>query len=189
MNTDKTKVMVFGRGFHRSEYAVKYGNELLKVVNEFSYLGITIQSDGSFKPCERVAKDKGLRALFRLNKINYEVGGVPIKTFLKLFDAIVASIMMYGCELWGFGDGENSWEVVHRKALKKLLGLRDSTPNAALMGDLGRYPLKIMMIKRVVKYWLRFGDLDDSRLVKEAFNGMMEWGLNAFLAKRCKECV
>jgi hypothetical protein len=46
------------------------------------------------------------------------------------------------------------------------------------MGDLGRYPLKIMIVKRVVKYWLRFGELDDSRLVKEAFNGMMEWGLN-----------
>ena len=58
-----------------------------------------------------------------------------VKIFLKLFDAQVQPILMYGSEVWGL-DKCDSIEKAHLFALKKLLNVHIKTPNALVYGEL-----------------------------------------------------
>jgi hypothetical protein len=65
---------------------------------------------------------------------------IPIDLQLKIFDALVAPILLYGSEVLGFEKNDNI-EKVHLQFLKKKLGVRITTPNFLVYGELGRYPL------------------------------------------------
>jgi hypothetical protein len=55
---------------------------------------------------------------------------------------MVKPILLYGCEIWGFGNND-VLEKVHLKFCKMILNLKTSTPNYMIYGDLGRYPVEI----------------------------------------------
>jgi hypothetical protein len=60
---------------------------------------------------------------------------------LSLFDQMVKPILLYGCEIWGFGNND-LLEKVHLKFCKMILNLKTSTPNYMIYGELGRYPVE-----------------------------------------------
>jgi hypothetical protein len=64
---------------------------------------------------------------------------LSVKIQLDLFDKMIKPILLYGCEVWGFGKNE-VLERVHLKFCKILLKLKSSTPNYMVYGELGRYP-------------------------------------------------
>jgi hypothetical protein len=66
---------------------------------------------------------------------------IPIDLQWKIFDALVAPILLYGSEVLGFEKNDNI-EKVHLQFLKKNLGVRITTPNFLVYGELGRYPPK-----------------------------------------------
>ena len=49
----------------------------------------------------------------------------------KLFDCLVASVLNYGCKIWGSNHGKDI-ETVHTKLCRQNL--------CAMYGDLGRFP-------------------------------------------------
>jgi hypothetical protein len=63
-------------------------------------------------------------------------------------------LLLYGCEIWGFGKNDMI-ERVHLKFCKLLLRLKVSTPNCMVYGELGRYPLEIDMKVRMISYWYK----------------------------------
>ena len=82
---------------------------------------------------------KALRAtssLFRITKTME----VPVNINFHLFDTYVASILSYGCEVWGYLKSEYI-ERIHRKVIKWLLNLKPSTNSYALHAEVGRFPL------------------------------------------------
>lgn len=60
--------------------------------------------------------------------------------------------LLYGCEIWGFG-GLGIIEKVHTDVLKHIINVKPSTRHARLYGELRRYPLTIMIKKRIIEYW------------------------------------
>lgn len=61
-------------------------------------------------------------------------------------------------------------EVFHRKFLKKLLHVRDSTPNCIIYGELGIYPLQMNIDKRLIGYWFRILNKEESTYVHIIYN-------------------
>ena len=57
-------------------------------------------------------------------------------------------------------------EKVHLKLCKKILCLRTSATNAAVLGEVGRFPLYIHYNVICVKYWLKLLYMTDDRLPK-----------------------
>lgn len=53
--------------------------------------------------------------------------------------------------IWGFTKSKQL-ETLHLKFCKTLLGVRRSSCNVAIYGELGRYPLYINIYIRIVKY-------------------------------------
>ena len=57
--------------------------------------------------------------------------------------------MLYGCELWGFGNN-NILETVFFKFCKYLQGLKSSTRNCIVYGETGCYPISIHIKVRMI---------------------------------------
>ena len=75
---------------------------------------------------------------------------LPIDIQFNLFDRVVAPIMLYSCEVWGFSN-IYPIENLHRKYCKMLLKLRSSTPNVMIYGETGRFPFEVIMLKLLGK--------------------------------------
>ena len=58
-------------------------------------------------------------------------------------------MLLYGCEIWGFGCIDII-EKVHTDFLKHILNVKQSTPHVMLYGELGRYPLAILIKKMII---------------------------------------
>lgn len=154
VNVDKTKVVIFRKGGNLSgNDHLYFSGQELEIVNCFTYLGVVFSSGGSFIQNTKTISAKALKAMHQLLQIINEVE-TPVNIAFKLFDSLVASVLHYGCEVWGYLNAEYI-ERVHRKYCKYILNVKASTNNYALYCELGRYPLIIERKIRIVKYWFK----------------------------------
>ena len=63
-------------------------------------------------------------------------------------------MLNYGCEIWGFHNGKNV-ETVHLQYLKTLLGVKKTTRSAVVYCETGRFPLKVVRLFRIFKFWFK----------------------------------
>ena len=65
---------------------------------------------------------------------------LPFDILLELLDQLVLPILLYGCEVWGFGDIAQT-EMLYRKYIEILLGAANVAPNVAVYGEIGTIPI------------------------------------------------
>ena len=63
-------------------------------------------------------------------------------------------VLTYGCEIWGSRKFD-CLEKVLLKFCKGLLGVPPSATTAAVLGELGRFPIWMTTQLRVINYWMR----------------------------------
>ena len=73
---------------------------------------------------------------------------------LDLFDKMIKPILLYGCEIWGFGNIDII-ERVQLKFFKHILHLKKSTPSFMIYGELGVYPLILDIQARTISFWAK----------------------------------
>ena len=173
VNTEKTKIMVFRKGGTISQdMHWYYAGQEIEIVNSFNYLGVIFSSGGSFIQNAKYLADKALKAMHSLFNITKDID-TPINILLQLFDSLIASILYYGCETWVFLNAE-SIERIHRKFLKYLVNVKMSTCNYAIYKEFGRYHLSIERQIRIIKYWFKLINIQDSNCILNAvFNDML----------------
>ena len=76
---------------------------------------------------------------------------------------MVTPILLYGCEIWGYEKFE-ILEQLHLKFLKLASGLKNSTPNFMVYGELVRFPFSILIHKRMISYWYK--TITENRTIK-----------------------
>ncbi|KAK6192618.1 hypothetical protein SNE40_004061 [Patella caerulea] len=103
INTAKTKVIVFSRGKIRNKPKIMYGDVLLDVVDDYTYLGIVFNYNGSFTKTIRMLYVKASNAMFTILRKAKKLY-LDIDTQIQLFNTLVVPIMLYGCEVWGNSD-------------------------------------------------------------------------------------
>ena len=79
---------------------------------------------------------------------------IRILSLKLLFYEMVKPILLYGCEVGGFGDNEII-ERAHLKLCKLLLNLKTSTPSYMVCCELGRYPIELDIKLRIISYWTK----------------------------------
>jgi hypothetical protein len=77
--------------------------------------------DGSFTTAKKVLINKAYKAMYEVLKKG-RLHNLSIKSQYDLFDKIVKPILLYGCEIWGFGNIDII-ERVHLKFCKSILNL------------------------------------------------------------------
>ena len=96
---------------------------------------------GTFVLNQQNLLGKGLKAMNTL-LANVKTFNFTPKTLCQLFDSFVGSVVSYGCEVWGHSKSKEI-EPLHLKFLKRILGVKLSTSNAGVYGELCRYPFYI----------------------------------------------
>ena len=91
-----------------------------------------------------------------------------VKDACFLFDRMVSPILTYCSEVWGHTSSQTV-ENVHLKFCKRLLSVGLCTSNAAVYGELGRFPLHIIYMVNLIKYWLKITQMPMSRYPKSCY--------------------
>ena len=110
---------------------------------------------------------------------------------IKRFGQTIVPILAYTSEIWGtfslqsktvFDDfGSLTPEKQYLKTdiertclylylYKRLLMVNKNTSNLATLGELGRYPIQIIILIRIIKFWHRINELEENSLLKETLN-------------------
>ena len=91
----------------------------------------------------------------------------------KLLNALVKSILCYGCEVWAIVGNRtdlDKLERIQQGYLKRLLGVQTQTTNLHVLAEFGRSPLQLSWQALAGKYMDRLESMDADRLLKQAFD-------------------
>lgn len=178
VNTLKTKICIFQKRRQAAARAWIYNNEELEIVDSFCYLGLKFYYNGNIEMSTKTLSEQALRAANNLLALFKRIS-FDVKTKLSLFDSLVTPIILYGAEYWGIFDIKNV-DRIHIKFCKHILGVKQQTPNSAIYGELGRYPLSIICKERAFKYWIRLLKMKDSdSLVYHVYKRLYDQTVNA----------
>ncbi len=154
VNLSKTKILIFGScSSKKAKDSFFFGNNAIEIVDSYVYLGINFHRNRRLLFAMRNLATSATKAMFALLKRSRNIN-LALDSLLKAFDVLIAPILMYGSEIWGYENLEII-EKVHLKFLKLACGLRQSTPNFMVYGELGRFPLAIAITKRLIHFWLK----------------------------------
>lgn len=89
-----------------------------------------------------------------------------------MFDKLVAPILNYASEVWGFRKGDKI-ETVHMQYCKRLLGIKQCTQNDFVYGELGRVSFQNKRYVSIIKYWLKITLCNENKFVRKIYNMML----------------
>ena len=110
-------------------------------------------SNGSFNQAQLTLAGQANKAVCMLYIKLSKFSNLKPDFMLALFDKFIAPILNYGCEVWGFRPAPNI-ELIALRFYKNVLGVKKSTQNDFVYGELGRTPMIVMRHMRIIKYWL-----------------------------------
>ena len=176
VNMSKSNIIVFRKGgYLAARERWTYNGIQLPVVNVYKYLGIYFSTRLSFTFACKDLASRAKNALFCIMKKLSQLSNESLSLFLKLFDAQVQPIMLYGAEIWGFNDVANvHCDKVHLFGLKKFLGVSLKTPNALVYGETSRYPLSLLAGIKCIRYWIKLIRMDPQRVPYKSYKMLVE---------------
>ena len=142
--------MVFLKTQSKGNFIFQYERKDLEIVQEFKYLGVIFNYNGSFVKNRKHVYEQAQRAMFNLWRRSRQLD-LPLDIQLELFDTLIMPILTYGCKVWGF-ENRNILEKLHLKYLKYILGVKMSTPTCMVLGETGRFPVNITIKTRMISF-------------------------------------
>ena len=150
VNASKTKLMVIN-GTPLDKIPFVLSNFVVRECSEYVYLGAVFTADGRTDNSLRAhlaSKSKELNKLLIFFATNYDA---PFEVKKKVLEACFMSCMLYGCEAW-LNVPLKMVETIYMKAVKALLGVRITTPNALCLIEGGLRPLCAIVKSRQNKF-------------------------------------
>ena len=169
VNAIKTKNMIFPNSKSNGEEFF-FNNEPIETVTQYKYVGSLFSSENNiFKNHLDYTISKATRASFKIQNLCKQFGQVPPFLAVKLFNTLVTPILEYGSEIWASGINTTTVDKFQAKFLKRILHVRKSTPNIAVLSETGELPSTLKISQKITKYYLRIQELPDHHIVKQTF--------------------
>ena len=173
VNVNKTKIIIFRVGGRLPlNIRFTYNGIEIEIVSEYSYLGILFTAGGSCLKTQKTLAGQALKAIFTLNKYLIKFSSLKVSHVLDLFDRLIAPILNYSSEVWGFQKSKDI-DVVHLHFCKKLLGIKRTTQNDFIYGELGTTDFQSRRFTNIIKYWLKILTSSENKIIKKAYNTML----------------
>jgi hypothetical protein len=146
------------------------------VTHEYNYLGLKLTPNGKFTLAAKQLAEKAHRAINSTRR-KLDISKLSPKLAIKIFDSIISPILLYNSEIWGafINHDFRKWdqsptEKIHLKFCKTYLGVNRKATNIACRGELGKFPLLLPILKRLLmKYIIHINSLPDASLAKQTF--------------------
>ena len=169
VNLSKSKVMVFRNGGPlRKNEAWYFKGKKLEVVSSYKYLGTMFTPKLSWSLCQKTLSTQAQRGLYLIRRYNYACDGLPVDLLFELFDSMIAPVLLYSSEVWGFTLAKDI-EKVQTNFCRYVLGVPSHTPNNAVLSETGRVPMYVRYFKRCIKYWLKVIAMPNNRYPKACY--------------------
>ena len=156
VNVDKTKIVIFSRGKIRKHRNFFFGALPIDVVDEYTYLGMVCNYDGTFNKAIQKQIKQANKAMYSLLTKARRLF-LPIDIIFDTFEKTVVPVLTYACEIWGCGN-LIPIEIFYKKFIKIILNLNRSTPSAIVYGEVGKLPLKNIIYKRMISFWIKISE-------------------------------
>ena len=152
VNTDKTEVIVFGHDVdHDNPPVITYRGTGLQVTRSFKYLGLTFSSRPGWDTVVNTLLGQARKATMSLRQKFHHYEFTPSEKY-RLWLQLIEPILSYGSEVWGHVKA-GPMEIMHRRFLREILGVRTGTRNDLLYHELGTIPLKPRRELKMVRFW------------------------------------
>ena len=156
VNVSKTKIVIFSKGRPNKDVQFVFQNSMIEVTDEYKYLGIYLGRSGSFVSAKKHIAEQANKALFALLR-KIKCLSLPFDIQIDLFDKTIKPILLYGCEVWEYGNIDVI-ERVQLKYFKYIFNLKKSTPSYMIYGELGIMPLSVEVQTRLISFWSKIID-------------------------------
>ena len=178
LNILKTKIMILNENTEVSRDVNMFTFEAkhIEQVDSYKYLAVIISSNKKrFKKHFDYVKEKTNRAITTANiYIRQAVcGELPLHLYLKVFDRQIRPILEYASEIWYQPLPIEVLETAQLKYLKKIIGVSQSTPTLAVLGETGRFPLHLRQEDSVIKLWGRIQQLPNSNTLSKIYRDLL----------------
>ena len=153
INVNKTKILIFSNGRYNCKQIFKLGEKELDIVTEYKYLGLLFTKSGSYYKTKTNIAEQARKAMFALLR-KIKALSLPFDIQIEMFDKIIKPILLYGSEVWGFGNID-MLEKVQLQFYKYIFNLKKSTPSYMIYGETGTLPLSVNIKNRLISFWAR----------------------------------
>lgn len=137
INLEKSKIVIFRNG---GRLAKKerwfYRGQLIEIVNEYKYLGVTLTSHLSWTSHFKFRYVQAATALNTTYRTFMNNRDIPHSTKYKIFNSVMKSVLCYAAQVWGFQKFEEV-EKFQRVFIKKVFWLPRTTPNYMIYVETG----------------------------------------------------
>ena len=162
VNTDKTKVPVFSTGKITRFKSFKFVENSIDVVDDYVYLGTTFNFNGKFHKARAKqvlqAKKSYYSMLTKVKKHNLDVD-----VFIDLVEKLVIPTLLYGSEIWGYGDLKHLQTFLN-KIMRRFLRLHKSTPMCMINGELGLKEITEYTENRMLNFWCNVATGEENKI-------------------------
>lgn len=183
ISTQKTEVMHQpAPGMPYIDPAVDVNGACLKNCEKFTYIGSTINQACNIDDEVDLRISKASQSFGRLRKTVWHRRGLKLRTKLRVYKAVVLTILLYACETWTiYQRHAKRLNRFHLNCLRKILQIRwqDRVPDTEVLSR-AKLPSVHTMLKSSQLRWaghvLR---MDGTRLPKILMYGELETGKRA----------
>ena len=160
----KSKVVRVAR--KREECQVRIGDEQLEQVDTMKYLGVMISDDGSMQREVEARLGCASRVIGGLNQAILGRRELSKQTKLKVVNATVMLVLMYGCEAWTVQKEQKSKiQATHMNVLRRIEGVcwKDRITNGEILQRLGQVGVLEKVEKRQEEWKERLEGMSNDR--------------------------
>ena len=179
ISVKKTEVMTQNT---TSDPSISVNDCILKVVDQFKYLGSTISRNLSLDSEINIRIGKAASAQAKLNERVWENKNLTINTKMRVYRACVLSTLLYGSETWStYTSQENKLNAFHLRSLRRILGISwsDRISNEAVHNKSCIPSIQAILSKHRLRWLGHVKRMDDSRLPKLLLFGQLATGTRA----------
>ena len=176
------KTEVLHQPFPRADYtspSIMIGNDELVATQAFTYLGSIITIDGK---CDRDIEHrigKANHSFGRLRSRVWSSHDIRLEAKLALYNAIVLSLLLYGCEAWTlYARHVKQINSFHIRCLRSIIGIKwsDYITNDEVCARAGSSEMRIILTRRQLCWAGHVVRMDEGRLPKQVLYGQLTNG-------------
>ena len=115
----------------------------------------------------------------KISAMGIRKGQLTVRAAEQIWKILVRPMAEYGAEVWGEGEWVEA-ERLQREMGKRILGLKESTNNEVVLGELGWWRMKTRRDMLRLRYWRRVINMKKERLPRIVY----EWELRRRKGRR-----
>ena len=154
LNKDKSKYMIFH--MHKKEipsFSLKLGNTNIKKVDDFNYLGLTVDTNLNWKKHTEKVANRCSKKIGVLNRLKYVL---PLCIKTMLYNTLILPHITYGIMVWGYQ--RNRLNKIQKKAIRIITSNKYNSHTEPLFKQLNMLKLEDLLKLQQLKFYFKFNE-------------------------------